>query len=35
MINKMNTGTEEMTKQCPKKGLGRPEFIPEYGFRPL
>ena len=27
-IERMGTGTEEMTKQCVAKGLGKPEFIP-------
>ena len=32
-IEQMGTGTEEMTKQCLAKGLGKPEFIPNYGFK--
>ena len=32
-IERMGTGTEEMTKQCLENGLGKPEFIPEYGFQ--
>lgn len=34
-IERMGTGTEEMTKQCLEKGLGKPEFIPEYGFQAI
>jgi len=32
-IEQMGTGTEEMTKQCLAKGLGKPEFSPHYGFK--
>jgi len=31
-IERMGTGTEEMTKQCLAKRLGKPEFITSYGF---
>ena len=31
-IERMGTGTEEMTKQCLAKGLEKPKFIPERGF---
>jgi len=34
-IERMGTGTEEMTKQCLAKGLGKPEFIPNYGFKTI
>jgi len=34
-IERMGTGTEEMTKQCVTKGLGKPEFIPNYGFQTI
>ena len=32
-IERMGTGTEEMTKQCIAKGLGKPEFISKHGFQ--
>ena len=32
-IERMGTGTEEMTKQCLAKGLNKPEFVPHYGFQ--
>jgi predicted HTH transcriptional regulator len=32
-IERMGTGTEEMTKECIANGLARPEFIPDYGFQ--
>ena len=34
-IERMGTGTEEMTKQCLAKGLGKPVFIPNYGFQTI
>jgi predicted HTH transcriptional regulator len=34
-IERMGTGTEEMTKQCLAKGLGKPEFISSYGFQTI
>ena len=34
-IERMGTGTEEMTKQCLAKGLGKPEFISYYGFQTI
>ena len=34
-IERMGTGTEEMTKQCVAKGLGKPQFIPNYGFQTI
>jgi len=34
-IERMGTGTEEMTKQCLVKGLGKPEFIPNHGFQTI
>ena len=34
-IERMGTGTEEMTRQCLEKGLGKPEFIPEHGFQAI
>ena len=34
-IERMGTGTEEMTKQCVAKGLGKPEFVHNYGFQTI
>ena len=34
-IERMGTGTQEMTKQCVAKGLSKPEFIPNYGFQTI
>ena len=34
-IERMGTGTEEMTKQCLEKGLGKPEFISNYVFQTI
>ena len=34
-IERMGTGTEEMTKQCMAKGLGKPEFISNNGFQTI
>ncbi len=34
-IERMGTGTEEMTKLCLAKGLGKPEFISNYGFQTI
>ena len=34
-IERMGTGTEEMTKQCLAKGLAKPEFISNYGFQTI
>ena len=34
-IERMGTGTEEMTKQCVAKGLGKPTFDPNWGFQTI
>ena len=34
-IERMGTGTEEMTKQCLAKGLKKTEFISNYGFQTI
>ncbi|MDR0941990.1 MAG: DUF4062 domain-containing protein [Bacteroidales bacterium] len=34
-IERMGTGTEEMTKQCVAKGLGKPTFDPNFGFQTI